>query len=85
MKYRVKAVVSFDGMRAGHEVVVDETPRLMALISRGYLKVLEEVTEDGASQVGPSGPEESGGTIVPNRTPRRRKAGSEPGEDSDAG
>lgn len=87
MKYRIRVAVSFDDLRVGEESWVDETPRLLALVERGYLTVVEkveDVTEDGPCEDRPSGPEESEKRSVAARAPRRSKAGRQQGEGPDA-
>lgn len=86
-EYLVKAVTAFDGVRPGDESWVPATPRITAIIARGYLKLLEqreEVADDGTGDTGPVGPEEGGDTGKPRRASRRVKAGGEQGEDLDA-
>lgn len=83
MEYLVKAVVSFDDVYRGDEAWVSMTPRLEGIIDRGYLKVLEE-RDNGADSNRSGGPKTGDDSSQPKRATRRRKASSQPSEDSDA-
>lgn len=77
---KVVAVASFEGVRLGDMAEIEETPRILALIEIGYLKVVE----DGSSGSGPGG--DSSGELgsSPGRTEDGSPPGDEPGEDPSA-
>lgn len=80
-KIRVVAEVSFEGIRKGDEAAVAVTPRLKALIARGYLKVVSDGSDTsglGSDSSGNDGGSEAGADDG-------IKAGAESGEDSDSG
>lgn len=73
---RVRVLVSFNGMRAGDEAVVERDARVQAWISLGLVKVVDS----GESTAGPGDAEPDAHRRKPKRAARSVPAGGESGE-----
>ena len=81
MKLKVEAILSFEGVRKGDVAELEETDRLRALISAGYLKVVGYGESEDRPRSNPRRKSRSRDSGADGRSP----AGDEPSEDSGSG
>lgn len=79
-RVKVIAVVSFEGVRVGDIAVTDMTPRLKALVAKGYMKITELDGYDGTIPGEQDGHPESGESSSRTGGSDGKPAGAEPSE-----